>query len=389
MRIVLAHNSYLQRGGEDIVVDAEAALLRGMGHEVVEFRVDNRWLNASSRMRTAASAIWSFDSKARLARVLADVQPQVCHFHNTFPLISPSAYRACRAATVAVVQTLHNYRLVCPAATLFRDGHPCIECRDRSVPWPGVMHACYRSSRAATAAVASMLVTHRALGTWQRDVDVYITPSEFARSMFLSAGFAPDHVFAKPNFLPLDPGVGEHRGGYALFVGRLTEDKGILTLLEAWRDIGEQLPLKVVGTGPLAHHPYGEQRGVEWLGERGRDEVFALMRDATLLVFPSIWFETFGLTIIEAFATGLPVVASRLGTALELIEHGVTGLHFTAGDAQDLARSVQHALGDTDGLAALGRRGRLEFERKFTAAATYELQMQIYQRAIERRTTTS
>ena len=145
----------------------------------------------------------------------------------------------------------------------------------------------------------------------------------------------------------------------------------------------------MVGTGPLAHHPYGEQRGVEWLGERGRDEVFALMRDATLLVFPSIWFETFGLTIIEAFATGLPVVASRLGTALELIEHGVTGLHFTAGDAQDLARSVQHALGDTDGLAALGRRGRLEFERKFTAAATYELQMQIYQRAIERRTTTS
>ena len=389
MRIVLAHNSYLQRGGEDIVVDAEAALLRGMGHEVVEFRVDNRGLNASSRMRTAASAIWSFDSKARLARVLADVQPQVCHFHNTFPLISPSAYRACRAATVAVVQTLHNYRLVCPAATLFRDGHPCIECRDRSVPWPGVMHACYRSSRAATAAVASMLVTHRALGTWQRDVDVYITPSEFARSMFLSAGFAPDHVFAKPNFLPLDPGVGEHRGGYALFVGRLTEDKGILTLLEAWRDIGEQLPLNVVGTGRLAHHPYGEQRGVEWLGERGRDEVFALMRDATLLVFPSIWFETFGLTIIEAFATGLPVVASRLGTALELIEHGVTGLHFTAGDAQDLARSVQHALGDTDGLAALGRRGRLEFERKFTAAATYELQMQIYQRAIERRTTTS
>jgi glycosyltransferase involved in cell wall biosynthesis len=387
MRIVLAHNSYLQRGGEDIVVEAEAALLRSEGHEVIEFLVHNR--DASSRMRAAASAIWSFDSKARLARVLAEVRPQVCHFHNTFPLISPSAYRACRDAGVPVVQTLHNYRLVCPSATLFRDGHPCVECLNRSVPWPGVMHACYRSSRAATGAVAAMLVTHRALGTWQRDVDAYITPSEFARSMFLSAGFAPDHVFAKPNFLSLDPGVGDHRGGYALFVGRLTEDKGILTLLEAWRGIGEQLPLKVVGTGPLFRHPNGEQPGVEWLGERGRAEIFALMRDATLLIFPSIWFETFGLTIIEAFATALPVVASRLGTAVELIEHDVTGLHFTAGDAQDLARTVQRALGDTERLAALGRRGRLEFERKFTAAATYELQMRIYQRAIERRATTS
>jgi glycosyltransferase involved in cell wall biosynthesis len=389
MRIVLAHNSYLQRGGEDIVVEAEASLLRSEGHEVTEFRVDNSAVDASSRVRTAAAAIWSFDSKARLEQILADVRPDLCHFHNTFPLISPSAYHACQAAGVPVVQTLHNYRLVCPAATLFRDGHPCVECLERSVPWPGVVHACYRSSRAATAAVAAMLVTHRALGTWQRDVDAYITPSDFARSMFLSAGFKPDHVFAKPNFLPFDPGVGDHRGGYALFVGRLTEDKGIPTLLDAWREIGGRLPLKVVGTGPLAGHPNGEQQGVEWLGERGREEIFALMRDATLLIFPSIWFETFGLTIIEAFATALPVVASRLGTALELIENGVTGLHFTAGDAHDLALTVQRALDDADRLAALGRRGRVEFERKFTAAATYELQMQIYQRAIERRTKTS
>ena len=388
MKVLRVHNTYRQQGGEDVVFAAEGRLLRSAGHEVVEVLADNRQIAGRGGVATALTAIWSTAYHRRIGEVIAAEHPDVCHFHNTLPLVSPSAYYACRAAGVPVVQTLHNYRLLCAASTLYRDAHTCEECLGKAIPWPAVAHACYRGSRAASAAVGAMIVAHRAAGTWSRMVDLYVTPSRFARSIFVRAGFPADRIVAKSNFVPVDPGIGLHGGGYALFVGRLTREKGVDILAHAWERIGERLPLVVAGSGEL--EPLLRRvAGIRLAGQQDSAQVFALMRDARLLVSPTVLYETFGLTVAEAFATGLPVLASRLGTSSELIDDGVTGVHFDAGDAVDLTRKVEWALDHPDAMAAMGRAGRATFEEHYSAEAAREPLLDVYRRAMARRSETA
>ncbi|HEX7119991.1 MAG TPA: glycosyltransferase family 4 protein [Longimicrobiales bacterium] len=383
MRVLLVHNHYRQHGGEDVAFAAESRLLRRHGHEVIEYREHNDSVERVGRARLAADTIWSRAAHRRLGSVLRRVRPDVVHFHNTFPLISPSAYAACRGAGVPVVQTLANYRLLCPGANFVRGGRPCEACTQHAVPWPGVLHRCYRGSAAATATVASMLVVHRAARTWTRMVDVFVAPTEFARRKFVDGGLPGERIRVKPNFVDPDPGTGGHGGGYALFAGRLSHEKGVETLVDAWARLGDAAPpLKVVGAGPLA--PALAARAgprVELLGWRPRDEVLALMKDAAVLVFPSNCYESFGLALAEAFATGLPVIASRLGAMAELVEHERTGLHFAPGDAADLATQVARAFGDPPALSAMGRAARAVFEARFTADRNHALLLEIYDAA--------
>jgi hypothetical protein len=194
MRQLLVHNRYQQPGGEDAVFEAEAALLQRHGHDVEQWVEDNREIPTTPTARLAAHTVWSSPAVRRLEAILHRTRPEVVHFHNTFPLISPAAYVTCRRQGVPVVQTLHNYRLICPNAMLFRDGHPCEECVGRVVPWPGVVHACYRGSRAQTAVAAAMLATHRVRGTWTRDVDVYVALTQFARGKFLRGGLPETRI---------------------------------------------------------------------------------------------------------------------------------------------------------------------------------------------------
>lgn len=380
MNVLQVHNWYQRAGGEDAVFKAEAALLRGQGHHVTTYEEHNNRIDVMSRGRAAARTIWSSESRCRISETIQRVRPDVCHFHNTFPLISPSAYYACRAAGVPVVQTLHNYRLMCPGATLYRHDGLCEDCLHRSTPWPGVLHACYRDSRAASAAVAAMLAVHRLLGTWTTRVDMYIAPTEFARRKFVENGLPADRIVVKPNFVPYDPGVGRHAGGYALFVGRLDAEKGIKLLLAAWQSIAA-CPLKVVGTGPL-EPLVRSAAGIECLGQQPRARVFELMKDAAFLVFPSEYYETFGLTIVEAFATGLPVIASDRGAMRELVAHGRNGLRFTAGCGDALASVVEWAVAHPAEMQTIGRSAREEYEAKYTAAHNYSTLMEIYRDAV-------
>lgn len=390
MKILLVHNSYQQPGGEDIVFEQEQELLERAGHDVVTYKRSN-WEVQDSRttvqqLSLLRNAVWSTDTRREFAKILDREKPDLAHVHNTFVVISPSIYSACSEAGVPVVQTLHNYRLFCPSATFFRDGMVCEDCVERSL-WQGIKHGCYRGSHAATAAVGLMLLTHRHQETWSRYVRRYIALTAFARSRFLNAGLPAQKISVKPNFVHPDPGEGPRsRGEYVLFVGRLSPEKRVSTMLKAWRQL-TTIPLVVIGGGPERSRLEEEAtlRGlsdVTFRGQLSRLETMKAMREARFLVFSSEWYENFPVTIAESFACGIPVVCSKLGAMAEIVEDGRTGVHFTAGDADDLAEKVRWAWENEQAVSVMGEQARREYELKYTAEKNYPLLMDIYRQAI-------
>jgi glycosyltransferase involved in cell wall biosynthesis len=388
MKVLAVHNRYQQPGGEDQVFSAETALLESYGHRVVRYCTHNDRVADMNRLALVGNTLWSRSSYRELRDLVRTERPDVAHFHNTFPLISPAGYYAARAEGVPVVQTLHNYRLLCPDALFFRDGRVCEDCMGKAVPWPGVLHKCYRGSRAASGLVSAMLTAHRALRTWTEVVDVYVALTEFARGKFIEGGLPAERLVVKPNFVYPDPGPGEGRGGYALFVGRLSPEKGVGTMLEAWKRLERQIPLKVVGDGPLRKRvaeAAGRQPCVEYLGYRPAEEVQALSKEASVLVLPSEWYEGFSRVAAEAFATATPIIAGDLGAATELVEHGRTGLRFRPGDAEDLAEQARWFFSHPEEHARMRREVRAEYEAKYTAERNYRMLIGLYDSALERK----
>ncbi len=382
MKILSVHNSYQTPGGEDQVFAEEADLLRSQGHQVVLYHTSNEQVKGKNPLVLLGNTIWNKRVHHELRALMQRERPDVVHVHNTFPLISPAVYYAANEAAIPVVQTLHNFRMLCPAGTLFRDGHVCEECVGKRVPWPGVVHGCYRNSRLATAAGGAMLATHNYMKTWSKGVSAYIALSNFARDKFIQAGFPAEKILVKPNFLKTDPGVGDGSGNYALFVGRLTPEKGINTLLEAWREIGTKLPLQIAGDGPMASEVERASReieGVTWLKWLPRENVLETMKNASVLIVASTWLEPFGLILAEAFAVGLPVIASNVGSLSTMVEHERTGLHFSAGNAKSLVEAVGWWSAHPTEAALMRGRVRLEYETKYTAERNYSQMMNIYE----------
>jgi glycosyltransferase involved in cell wall biosynthesis len=386
MRILAVHNRYQQPGGEDEVFSAETQLLERHGHAVHRYVVRNDGLEQENRVALARETIWSQRSYRAIQALVRSTRPDIAHFHNTLPRISPAAYYAVTREGVPVVQTVHNYRLVCPSGLMFRDGSPCHACVGRAVPLPGIVHGCYRGSRAATAAVAAMTGAHRLLATWRRRVTLYVALTEFARARLIEGGIADDQIVVKPNFVDPDPGPGSGNGGYALFVGRLSPEKGIRTLLEAWRTLHAEFPLRIVGDGPLAGEVAEAARtmpNVVWMGRRTPAEVATLLGDAALLICPSDCYETFGRVVIEAFAAGTPVVASAHGALAELVEDGQNGRLFRAGDASALVAVARELVSDL-AIRSMRTAARSTFEARYGAEANYGMLMDVYHSAIER-----
>lgn len=389
MKILVLHNCYKQQGGEDSTVERETALLGAAGHHVSTYFRHNRDIDQSSlvaKIATGSNAIWARDTHRELSALLTREKPDVAHFHNTFPLISPSACYACHDAGVPIVLTLHNFRLFCAPSTFFRNGRICEECLEHSL-WRGVRHGCYRDSRPQTAAVALTLAIHRKLRTWVRMVDCYLAPTEFVRRKFVAAGFPPDKVLVKPNFVDPDPGERQSPGEYAIFVGRITVEKGLRTLIAAWALLEKRIPLVIVGDGPLRQElePEVIQRGlsdVRFEGSLPNAKTLRKMKGARFLIFPSEWYETFGTTIVEAFACGIPVVCSNLGAMQELVVYGRTGLHFTPGDPGDLAAKVDWAWNHPVEMDEMGRAARREYEAKYTPEQNYRMLMMAYDFAL-------
>jgi len=389
MKILLVYNQYQEPGGEEVVVRKEGDLLQQAGHEVFEYRRNNseiKQYSTMARLSLVGRTVWASDSYHEISALLRQNKPQIVHVHNTFPLISPSIFWACRKQQVPVVHTLHNYRLLCPQANFYRAGKPCEDCLDGSF-WRGAIHGCYRNSRVETTPVALMLTVHHARKTWMRMVDCYITPTAFARSRFVNAGFPEGQIMVKPNFVDPDPGKRTGDGSYALFIGRVSPEKGANTLLKAWRHVPRSYPLRIVGDGPSRAQLESEAAAaglsnVTFMGRLPHQQAVEVVKGARFVIFPSELYETFGLGIIEAFACGVPVLVSRLGAMQELVQEGHTGLLFRPGDADDLARTVLRAWTRPEYMSCLGDQGRLEYETKYTAAANYRQLLGIYQQVI-------
>jgi glycosyltransferase involved in cell wall biosynthesis len=386
MNVLVAHNYYKLAGGEDQCVAAEVAMLRARGHRVMQYCLSNDATDGMGRLELASRTIWSRPAVLDIRRLIRVHRPQIIHFHNTLPLISPAAYYAARDEGVPVVQTLHNFRLLCVNALLFRDGKPCEDCLGKSAPWRGVARKCYRNSSAASAAVAAMISTHHLLGTWRNAVDAYIALSEFSRRKLIEGGLSADKIAVKPNFVYPDPCAGAGDGGYAIYVGRLSAEKGLDALLRAWRSIGATAPLKIVGVGPLApavREAAAQNAAIEWLQGVSQEQVYDLVGAAACLVLPSQCYENAPRVVVEAFAKGTPVIASRLGAMADIVQDGCNGLHVAPGDPEDLAAKVRGLFSDSSALKRMRRSARESFDQKYTADANHELLMDIYARAMD------
>ena len=381
-RVLMVHNYYQLAGGEDDSFEAEADLLERHDHPVYRYTRHNREIEQMGHWAAGTAAVWSRRSRSDLRRIIRDFHPDIVHFQNTFPLVSPAAYGVVKQAGIPVVQSLRNYRTVCLNGVLFRQGRVCVDCVGRGIPWPGVLHRCYRQSRAGSAAVALMISSHRALGTWSSDVDLYISNSEFARRQFVRGGLPAKKIRIKPNFVHPDPGLRAGEGEYALFIGRLAAEKGLLTLLRAWRSFPAE-KLIILGDGPLK--PQLEQEvllnglsGVQLVGWRPREEIPGWLRGARFLVFPSEWYETFGRVLVEALAAGLPVIAARIGAVEEIIEHEHTGRLFVPADVDDLAAQIAWLSSHPAESSEMGQRARQAYLERYTADKNYELLLELY-----------
>lgn len=389
LSVLVIHNQYQQMGGEDAVVRAEIELLRRAGHRVLQYTRDNSETasyNIPQKGLLFFSTTWSRKSYAELQSLIRREKPDIAHFHNFLPLISPAAHHACKSASIPVVQTLHNYRLLCPAGTLFRNGRRCEACA-RNVAYAG-WRGCYRKSRLQTAAVSLMLATHRVLGTWEDSVDAYLTPSKFCRDYFVRAGFPAEKVRRKCNFLASDPGRRTGQGEYALFLGRLSAEKGLLEMMQAWRHLPE-VPLHIAGDGPLYREARdlaaGSKLRIKLLGQLNHEQTLAQIKQARFIIFPSQWYEPFGMGLLEAAACGVPAVASRCGAIPELVLDGQTGLLFDRDNLEELADRVRWAWSHPQAMEEMGQAARQMYLEKFTAQANYEALIAIYRQLLENR----
>jgi glycosyltransferase involved in cell wall biosynthesis len=377
-RVLVMHNAYQHRGGEDSVVASEVELLRSRGHAVETYLRHNDEIGGIAPAILAQQTLWSRRSVRELTALIRRFQPDIMHAHNTFPLVSPSLYWAASRQGVPVVQTLHNFRLMCLNALFLREGRVCEDCLGQ-LPWRGVVRACYRDSRLASGVLAGMLTLHRGMGTYRHQVTRYIALNRFCRDKFIAGGLPARRLAVKPNFVEAPaPAEGERAG--LLFVGRLSPEKGVGTLARAMR----QLPgaaLRVAGDGPQRGELDGVP-GVALLGSLPHQAVMDEMGRALALVVPSIWYETFGLVALEAFGSGTPVIASRMGSLTEIVRDHETGLLFEPGNPEDLALKLRWALDNPPAMQAMGRQARALYEAEFTPDVNYWQLTAIYADAL-------
>lgn len=386
--VLQVHTRYRQPGGEEAVVAAERRLLESAGIDVHQLIFDNDELvedgSLAGRVRLAASAIWSGSAERAARAAIAAHRPEVVHVHNTFVAASPSVYAAAGRSGVPVVQTLHNYRLFCPAATAFRNGRACTDCLHHPIPLPAVVHACVRGSHAQSAVAGATLAVHRALGTWSRRIGMYVALTAFQRDLLVESGLRSSRIRVIPNFLEPDPGAGAEDRHGLLFSGRLSVEKGIDVLLRGSAPLGSAM--RIAGDGPLSSDVELAARssGLQYLGRLTREDLIDELRQVIALVLPSIWFEGFPMAVVEAYATGTPVIASRIGSLAEIVEDGVTGLLFEPHDADGLRDRLAWATANPAAMRRMGVEARRRYEERYRGPVHVEALGSVYRAALSR-----
>lgn len=380
MKVLVLHNKYKIPGGEDSVVVNESALLGRYGHLIEICYFNNDDINGfRQKISTGFNAVYSSSAKKEIHALINDFEPDIIHVHNTFPRISPSIFYLANEMNIPIVQTIHNYRLICPGALLLRNESVCEECINSKFAYKSIAHKCYRNSSIESTIVATVNFVHNAFGTWQNKISRFIVLSDFAKQKLKNSALqlSDAHFTVKPNFVE-DKGFNHNRQNGFLFVGRLSTEKGLDVLLEAFSQTSH--PLSIIGGGPLEAKVIdyaSKHANIEYLGFQSSDVVIAKMKHCKALVFPSIWYEGMPMSILEALSTGCPVIASKLGAMAELIEHEINGLHFEAGSASDLIKQLDLI---TDDMSLNARQSYLEH---YTPEANYKQLIDIYQKVID------
>lgn len=395
MRILLLHNFYGSSApsGENRVVLEERDLLRDAGHQVIEHFADSdtvRGRGLLTSLRTALQVPWNRSARSRLRRRIQQLQPDILHVHNVFPLFSPAIFGAAAGSPTAVVHTLHNYRAFCPAALLLRDGRICTDCMDRHSVLPALRHGCYRNSRLSTLPLAACVALNRRLDTYSRHVQAFIALTGFQQAQLGKAGLPLDRIFVKPNCLPsmVLPLPWSQRDPKCIFVGRISREKGVQVLLDAWALWGAAAPrLDIVGDGPdlaalRGSLPPALAGRISFCGRKSPAETQELLSRARLLIMPSICYEGFPLVFREAVAYGVPAVASRIGALPELIETRALGRLFDAGDSPGLHQVVSACWNDDAALRAMSGAAIAESRSSYSPQANLAALQSIYARAL-------
>ncbi len=380
MRVLIVHNFYRHRGGEDRSVEIECAALAKAGVDVATHFSDSRNLDARG-IALGLGTVWSPSAGADLAETIVRVRPDIVHFHNIFPRPSPAALRVAKNAGCAVVRTLHNYRTLCANGLLARDGGPCESCVSKTTGWPALVHACYRGRRDATFAVLASNLVQRAQRRFDAPVDRYIALSEFAASRFVAGGYDGARLSVAPPIV-IDPGpppIGGREG--ILWVGRVSPEKGLHVLLDAWR--GLDIPLDIIGDGPDA----AALRAISppawrWHGELDAAGVAAKMRAAAALLFPSQVYENFGLTVSEAMAHGMAIVASDRGAAPEMLAGGA-GRLVPPDDSHAWRAAIEALVRSPSEIRILGQNARRRFETHYAPERAIARRLDLYRELIE------
>lgn len=394
MNLLFVHNYYGSSApsGENKVFDSEVSLLRNRGHRVSEFKRYSdvlRERGALGKVQGAMATIWNPWMASSIKQKVESFNPDVTHVHNTFPLISPSIFHSVKHLSARVL-TLHNYRLFCPAAIPMRNGIVCTDCIDQRSVASSIRYGCYRGSRLATLPLAGNISVHRRLGTWENEVDAFIVLSEFQRELVVKAGLSAELVHVKPNFFPEFPAVipFDQRPPHVVFVGRLSGEKGVMSLLQAWREWGHAAPeLRILGDGDLKDElnryvALNPGMRVRFLGKVDGAIAKEEIARARLLVLPSECLEGFPMVLGEAFAFGTPVAVSSLGPLPSIVHKGLNGVLFKAGDPVSLLKTVRNVWENPVELPRLSAGARKAFEVNYTEEANYIQLMKIYEQAI-------
>ena len=390
MRILIAHNLYQQPGGEDAVVKDEFRLLKDFGEDVHLYERSNLEFDKMSwfkKLRLLLEGGWSRDSYRDMRALLKKIRPDVVHFHNIFYILTPSVYQACRDENIPVVESLHNFRLLCSNALLFRDNKICEECIEGKNLNRGIYYRCFKRSRLLTVVVVHMMKQYWRKGTWINLVDHYIMASEFGRQKHIAAGIPKEKISVKPHVVYPDLPKPNQDEGYVLCVGRLSEEKGVRTLLEAWKEIHD-CTLKIAGDGPLAAElkSYVKNNNiadVEFLGFISDNQYHECMQGAKFLVVPSVCYENFPRTVVEAYSYGLPVVASSLGSFPGIVKEKKTGLLFKPANSHDLAEKIQWMLTHETEFDSMRRNVRQRYKEEYSGRKNYEILMDVYHRVVQ------
>jgi glycosyltransferase involved in cell wall biosynthesis len=412
MKILHVNKFHYARGGAETVYFALTDLLRAHGHEVIPFAMqDDRNLptpystyfvsnvdlreesgGVAGKIGAAARILYSREAERKIDRLIRDTKPDIAHLHNIYHQLSPSILRALKRHGIPAVMTLHDYKLICPAYTLYTDGSPCERCRGHRY-YNAVLHSCVKDSRLKSAICATEAYAHATTGIYRDNVNFYVAPSQFMARKVVEFGFNPHQVVHIPNFIDATRiDAASAVGEYVLFAGRLEKVKGVMTLLRAIDSsaLARTREVRIAGDGEQraeleAYCASAGLANVRFLGHRSPADMKQLLADAAFAVVPSEWYENAPLSVMEAAAHGKAVIVSEMGGIPELVKPGETGVTFPAGNVEALAGAIEALLADPAKTAEMGRRGRAFMEEKFSPEAHYRQISALYGRALSGR----